>query len=250
MIEIRDISKTHKGQQVLSDIDISVGEGTNLGLIGPGGAGKSLLLKIVTGLVEPDAGTVTIWGEDVHELSETELAKLHADIGMLFQNYALFDSMTVFGNIAFPLRRDGDLTKTEIDARVNELLEMIDLPGIGGQYPNELSGGMKKRVSFARAVVQKPPLVFYDDPGAGLDPVTSSKIFRLLEQMKESRGTTSITVSHDLAGMKDICDEFAMLHDGELRLVGDRDAFETTDSEIVKRFWQGGIKAPLKEGRI
>jgi phospholipid/cholesterol/gamma-HCH transport system ATP-binding protein len=239
MIRVEAITKTHFRRPVLRDISLEVPAGSNLGLIGPGGCGKTVLLKIICGLIRPDSGTVVIDGTDVHSLKETELAELRQDLGMLFQNYALFDFMTVAENIAFPLRQEERLSDAQIDARVDELLDEIGLPTAADKFPNELSGGMKKRVSFARAVIQKPPILFYDDPTAGLDPVTSSKIFALLEKMQREQGTTSITVSHDIGGIKDICDRFAMLERGELVFYGTRAQIEQTDIELVRKFWDG-----------
>lgn len=239
MIRIEGVTKSHFGRPVLDGIDLEIPEGTNLGLIGPGGAGKSLLLKIVTGLVEPDQGATYIGDTKVQGLGATELASLRFDIGMLFQNYALFDFMNVADNIAFPLRQEGKLSEAEIQTKVQAILEQVDLPGIGHQYPNELSGGMKKRVSFARAVIPEPPIVFYDDPTAGLDPVTSSKIFLLLEKMRDERGVTSITISHDIEGIKGICDDFALLDRGKLVFWGSRDEIESSNIPLVQQFWQG-----------
>lgn len=240
MIVVDNISKSHEGRPVLQGISFEVPEGTNLGLIGPGGSGKTLTLKIICGLVAPDSGRVTIDGIDVHALSETELAELRFRIGMLFQNYALFDFMNVADNIAFPLRQEGKLSEGIIAERVAVLLREVGLPGIGHNFPNELSGGMKKRVSFARAVIPEAPIIFYDDPTAGLDPVTSSKIFALLSDFKERRGVTSITISHDIEGIRDICDHFAMLDErGQLVFHGDREAIETCEIPLVAKFWQG-----------
>lgn len=239
MIRVEQINKTHFGRPVLEDISLEVPEGSNLGLIGPGGSGKSLLLKIICGLVRPDSGKVYIGDTDVMSLKETELADLRQSMGMLFQNYALFDFMTVSQNIAFPLRQEGELGEEEINDRVEELLQEIGLPTAAQKFPNELSGGMKKRVSFARAVIQQPPIIFYDDPTAGLDPVTSSKIFELLRKMRDEQGITSMTVSHDIEGIKPICDRFAMLERGELVFYGSRDEIEETDIDIVRQFWDG-----------
>lgn len=238
-VRIENVTKFHFGRPVLQDVTLEVPEGTNLGLIGPGGAGKTLLLKIVTGLIAPDSGATYVDGTKVQGLSVAELARLRFDIGMLFQNYALFDFMNVADNIAFPLRQEGKLSEQEIEAKVQAILEQVDLPGIGHQYPNELSGGMKKRVSFARAVIPEPPIVFYDDPTAGLDPVTSSKIFLLLKEMRDERGVTSITISHDITGIKDICDSFALLDKGKLVFWGSRDEIEACEISLVRQFWQG-----------
>lgn len=239
MIVVENISKNHQGRPVLENISFEIPEGTNLGLIGPGGAGKTLLLKIICGLVRPDGGRVLIDGTDVHSLGATQLADLRFRIGMLFQNYALFDFMNVGDNIAFPLRQEGKLDEEQIAAKVEQALIDISLPGIGNRFPNELSGGMKKRVSFARAVIRQPPILFYDDPTAGLDPVTSSKIFILLRQMQQERGTTSVTISHDIEGIKDICDNFALVDRGRLVFLGNREAIERCEIPVVMQFWRG-----------
>lgn len=239
MIRVENVSKYHFGRPVLQNVTLEIPEGTNLGLIGPGGAGKTLLLKIICGLVDPDEGATYIGETKVQGLSVAALDRLRFDVGMLFQNYALFDFMNVADNIAFPLRQVGQLPEPEIAERVQGMLNQVDLPNIGHQYPNELSGGMKKRVSFARAVIPEPPIVFYDDPTAGLDPVTSSKIFRLLEKMRDERGVTSITISHDIDGIKNICDSFALLDRGKLVFWGSRDEIEASQIPIVQQFWQG-----------
>lgn len=239
MISIENISKYHEGRPVLTNVSMTIAEGNNVGLIGPGGAGKSLILKIICGLVTPDEGRVLIDGTDVHTLGPTELADLRFRIGMLFQNYALFDDMDVSENIAFPLRQEGGHSPEEIQAKVKQALLDISLPGIGNRFPNELSGGMKKRVSFARAVIRRPPILFYDDPTAGLDPVTSSKIFILLRKMQQEQGVTSVTISHDIEGIKEICDRFVLLDQGEIVFDGTKQEIETCEIPLVSKFWQG-----------
>ena len=239
MIRLENITKYHEGRPILRDISMVIEEGANVGLIGPGGGGKSLILKIICGLVTPDDGKVFIDDIDVHSLGPTELADLRFRIGMLFQNYALFDFMNCAENIAFPLRQEGTHSEEEIQAAVTQALKDISLPNIGHLYPNELSGGMKKRVSFARAVIRRPPIVFYDDPTAGLDPVTSSKIFILLRKIQTELGVTSVTISHDIEGIKDICDRFVLLDHGQIVFEGDRKEIEACEIPIVNKFWHG-----------
>lgn len=240
MIVVEEVTKYYFNEPVLDDISLVIPEGTNMGLIGPGGAGKSLLLKVITGLVAPDRGRVLVDGHDVQKLSPSELEALRFSIGMLFQNYALFDFMNVAENIAFPLRQSGlGLSEDEIKSKVQDQLNLVGLPGIGHQYANELSGGMKKRVSFCRAVITEPPILFYDDPTAGLDPVTSSKIFIHLRRMQQRGGTTAVTISHDIGGIKDICDDFAMLDKGRLIFHGSRAEIETCSIKLVRQFWEG-----------
>ena len=239
MISLENITVYYEGRPVLSDVSMEIAEGNNIGLIGPGGSGKSLILKVICGLVTPDQGRVLIAEIDVHRLSATELADLRFRIGMLFQNYALFDFMNVAENIAFPLRQEGGHSEEEIQEKVRQALSDISLPGIGDRFPNELSGGMKKRVSFARAVIRRPPILFYDDPTAGLDPVTSSKIFILLRKMQQEQGVTSMTISHDIEGIKDICDRFVLLDQGEILFDGTREEIEASEIPIVSKFWHG-----------
>jgi phospholipid/cholesterol/gamma-HCH transport system ATP-binding protein len=239
MVRLENVSKYYFGELVLDDVSLTVDEGMNLGLIGPGGAGKSLLVKLMAGLILPDKGRVFVDGHEVNALDELELQQLQFEIGMLFQNYALFDFMNVEDNIAFPLRQAGGVPEDEVKRRVQEQLASVSLPGIGHQYPRELSGGMKKRVSFARAVISNPPIVFYDDPTAGLDPVTSAKIFVLLRQRQEQGGATSVTISHDIDGLKGICDRFALVDHGKLIFEGTGADFESSDIRLVQQFWEG-----------
>jgi phospholipid/cholesterol/gamma-HCH transport system ATP-binding protein len=239
VIEVAHIVKYYRSDRVLDDVSLRVAEGKQLGLIGPGGAGKTLLLKIITGLVTPESGTVRVGDADMLVLSEVEIARVRNGMGMLFQNYALFDFMNVEENIAFPLRQRGELPEDEIRDRVAELLQKVDLPGIQAKFPNELSGGMKKRVTFARAVIHDPPILFYDDPTAGLDPVTSGKIFQLLKKRREEKGTTSIVITHDILGVRDICDEFAVMNKGRLVFRGTRAEIEASEDRFVQQFWRG-----------
>lgn len=239
MIRVEGITKYYFGQKVLDDVSLEVPEGSNLGLIGPGGAGKTLLLKIVCGLVEPDAGRVYVNDREVTSMTEQELVQLRFDIGMVFQNYALFDFMNVGDNVAFPLRQVGEVSEEEIARRVHEKLSLVGLPNVGHLFANELSGGMKKRVSFCRAIISQPPIVFYDDPTAGLDPVTSSKIFIHLKQTQDAGGVTAITISHDLGELQNICDKFAMLDKGRLLFHGTQEEIERSEIRLVQQFWQG-----------
>ena len=244
MIAVQGVTKHHGDELVLDNVSLEIPEGANLGLIGPGGAGKSLLSKIITGLVPPDEGKVFIDGLEVTAMKEIELAELRGRIGFLFQNYALFDFMDVGENIAFPLRQAGGFDEEQINGKVKALLDEVSLPGIERLQINELSGGMKKRVSFARAIVLEPPILFYDDPTAGLDPVTSSTIFILLQRIKDQRGATSITISHDLVGMRDVCDQWAMMDKGQLVFHGDREQIARSDHPLVQQFWAGAKRYP------
>lgn len=242
MIEVRNITKMYGRERVLDDVSFTVKEGTQLGLIGPGGAGKSLIVKILCGLVKPDAGDVFVDGHNVNRLTDLELAEYRKKVGMLFQNYALFDFMTVEENISFPLENAGKLTEGEIRERVDDILGRIALPNVHKQYPRELSGGMKKRVTFARAVINRPPILFYDDPTMGLDPVTSSKIFLMLNEFKQTQNTTSICITHDLEGALDTCDEWLLMDHGRVIFNGTTADFEACDIRFVRQFWQGTLE--------
>ena len=241
MIELRNVSKYYGRERVLSNVSLSVPEGTQLGLIGPGGAGKSLIAKILCGLVKPDEGEVFVNGHNVNRLSAVELVEFRKGVGMLFQNYALFDFMTVEENISFPLVNAGKFSDEEIRERVDAILARVDLPTIHKNYPRELSGGMKKRVTFARAVVNTPPVIFYDDPTMGLDPVTSSKIFMMLDEFKRTQNTTSICITHDLTGARDICDRWLLLDHGKVVFSGTTEEIEACETTFVKQFWTGTL---------
>ncbi len=229
------ITKRFQGQRVLDQVGFTLAHGQMLGLIGPGGAGKSLLLKILCGLVRPDAGQVRLEGQDLTRASETQWQQQRQSIGMVFQNYALFDFMNVADNIALPLRMLG-VAEGEVQERVDDILAKVSLRGVQEKMPNELSGGMKKRVSFARAVVRRPPILLYDDPTAGLDPVTSAKIWELLRDMQR-QGTTAITVSHDLGGIRHLCDQWLLLDRGRIVFSGDSEALFASHDPFVLDFW-------------
>ena len=240
MIELRNITKYHGNDIVLNDVSLKIELGTQVALIGPGGSGKSLLTKIICGLVKPDAGDVLIDGESINGMGALEISRVRGKIGMLFQNYALWDFMTVEENIGFPMRQAfPEKPDEEVKARVAELLTQVDLPGIQHQFPNELSGGMKKRVTWARAVINLAPILIYDDPTAGLDPVTSSKIFILLEELKVKHRTTSIVITHDLKGASSICDRWVMINDGQIIFDGTREEIEVCETKLVWQFWRG-----------
>lgn len=237
-IRCEGLTKRFGRAVALDGVSLAVAPGTMLGLIGPGAAGKSLIVKIICGLMKPDAGHAWVDGQDMTALKEAQLQAMRAKIGMVFQNYALFDFMNVGDNIALPLRMQGDVPEGEVRDRVAQILEQVALPGIQHKLPSELSGGMKKRVSFARAVIRKPPIVIYDDPTAGLDPVTSAKIFALLQEMQRA-GTTSVTISHDMDGIKPLCDAWALIDRGRVVFTGSTAAFEASDDPLVKAFWRG-----------
>lgn len=244
MIRLAGVSKTFD-RPALRDIDLFVPEGCLFGLIGPGASGKSLLLRMITGLMRPDRGTVTVRGEDVLGMGDMQLNEYRKGIGMLFQNNALFDFMTVAENIAFPLRRLFDLSEAEIEERVRERLSRVDLPGFEARLPAGLSGGQKKRVGVARATVTRAPIVLYDEPAAGLDPVTSQKIFDLLRAEQQASGATVIMVSSDLDRLLTVTDRVGMMLDGQLVFEGSTDEAKNATDPRVNQFVRGLVDGPL-----
>jgi phospholipid/cholesterol/gamma-HCH transport system ATP-binding protein len=244
-IVIEGLSKSFDGQSVLKGVDLRVPRGCLYGLIGPGASGKSVLLKMIPGLMSPDHGRVLVDGEDVHRLTDLELAKFRLKFGMLFQNNALFDYMTVGDNIAFPLRRLFDLDEATIRERIAERLKCVSLPGFEDRLPAGLSGGQKKRVGVARATVSQAEIVLYDEPAAGLDPVTSQRIFELLRAEQRAAGATVIMVSSDLDRLLTVTDRVGMLYRGELVFDGTTDEAKTSTDPYVRQFVHGLTEGPL-----
>lgn len=245
LIRVENLTKVFDGMPVLRGVDLEVPRGCLYGLIGPGASGKSVLLKMLTGLLRPDAGRVLVDGLDVHRLSELELQKFRLRFGMLFQNNALFDYLTVGENIAFPLRRLFQLPEEEIRERIAERLRVVSLPGFEERLPAGLSGGQKKRVGVARATVSQAEIVLYDEPAAGLDPVTSQKIFELLREEQRAANATVIMVSSDLDRLLTVTDRVGMLFKGQLIFDGTtREAQESRDP-YVRQFVHGLVDGPL-----
>ncbi|MEM9067528.1 MAG: ATP-binding cassette domain-containing protein [Myxococcota bacterium] len=229
---------------MLRGVSLTVPKGCIFALIGPGAAGKSVLLKIVAGLIEPDEGDVVVGGTAITELNALELAEARKDIGMLFQNYALFD-MSVFDNIAFPLRRLYDLPEAEVAERVAERLARVALPGTEERDPASMSGGQKKRIGVARATIARAPVVLYDEPTAGLDPVTSQKIYTLIREEQRAQDTTVIVISSDVAGVLTIADRVGMLHEGALIFDGTAAEAQASKLPAVEQFVHGLTEGPL-----
>lgn len=244
MIRVEAVSK-HFGRPVLRGVDLTVPKGCLYGLIGPGAAGKSVLLKLLAGLEQPDSGRIHIDGQELGQLTELELQDFRKRIGMLFQNNALFDFMTVADNIAFPLRRLFQLAESEIAARVEERLRVVSLPGFGARLPAGLSGGQKKRVGVARATVSGAPIVLYDEPAAGLDPVTSQKIFDLLRAEQRAAGATVIMVSSDLDRLLTVTDRVGMMLGGRLIFDGTTEEARASTDPYVHQFVHGIPEGPL-----
>ncbi|MBN9163608.1 MAG: ABC transporter ATP-binding protein [Myxococcales bacterium 68-20] len=251
MISIQSVSKAFRPagggppNQVLEGVSLDVPASCLYGLIGPGASGKSVLLKMIVGLLKPDAGSILVDGADVTQASELDLQKMRLKFGMLFQNNALFDHMTVGDNIAFPLRRLTDLPEDQIKSRVMERLAHVALTGFEGRLPAGLSGGQKKRVGVARATITKAPIVLYDEPAAGLDPVTSQKIFELLREEQRASGATVIMVSSDLDRLLTVTDRVGMMYRGRLIFDGTTHEAKTSTEPRVRQFVHGLTEGPL-----
>lgn len=244
-IAIEHIVKRFGHNQVLSGVGLNVPPGCLYGLIGPGASGKSVLLKIVAGLVRPEGGRVVVEGNDIFGMPDIELQKFRANFGMLFQNYALFDYLSVKENIAFPLRRMTRMSEAEISDRVADRLRLVQLPGFEDRAPSGLSGGQKKRIGVARATVMQAPYVLYDEPAAGLDPVTSQRIFNLLRDEQRARGSTVIMVSSDIERLLTVTDRVGMLYRGRLIFDGTTAEAQSSDDPYVRQFVHGLPDGPL-----
>jgi phospholipid/cholesterol/gamma-HCH transport system ATP-binding protein len=245
LIHIEALTKSFGDMPVLRGVNLSVPEGCLYGLIGPGASGKSVLLKMLTGLLRPDAGRVVVAGRDVTAMNEIELAAFRLKFGMLFQNNALFDYLTVGENIAFPLRRLFDLREEEIAERVADRLRAVSLAGFEERMPSGLSGGQKKRVGVARATVSKAEIVLYDEPAAGLDPVTSQRIFELLRAEQRAANATVMMVSSDLDRLLTVTDRVGMLYRGRLIFDGTTEEAKACDEPRVRQFVHGLTEGPL-----
>jgi len=231
--------------EVLRGVDLSIARGDMWGLIGPAASGKSVLVKIVCGLLKADSGRVFVDGQDITRADETALMPVRRKFGMLFQNNALFDFMTVGENVAFPLVRAGGLEEEEIKARVAARLKAVGLSGSEDKMPNELSGGMRKRVGIARATIATPPIVVYDEPTAGLDPVTTSKIYDLLRSIQEESHATVIAISSDIVALRGFVSRVSMLHEGRLVYDGPEALLDDCRDPVVHQFIRGELEGPL-----
>ena len=239
MIEVRDLKKSFGTTRVLDGVSLQVRTGESIVIIGRSGGGKSILLKHLIGLLQPESGQVLIDQQPIVGMNERQLLKVRRKFGMLFQSAALFDSLTVAENISFVLRREGKLTLTEMSRKVDEALAMVDLSGTGDVKPAELSGGMRKRVGLARAIVYEPEIVLYDEPTTGLDPVVADSIDRLILRVCERLKVTTVVVTHDMRSARRLGQRILMLHEGRIYASGTPDEmFQSTDP-IVRRFIDG-----------
>jgi phospholipid/cholesterol/gamma-HCH transport system ATP-binding protein len=241
IIEFKNVYKSFNGVLVHNGINLSILEGEIISLLGGSGSGKSVLLKELIGLMKPDKGDIILLDNNVTQMNEDALIALREHIGMLFQGAALFDSLTVFENIAYPLREHLKLTEKEIRDRVADKLHLVGLSGIEKKMPDELSGGMKKRVGLARAIATEPDIILYDEPTTGLDPMTAQRINELIIELQKKLGITTIVVTHDLHCVKTVSDRIAMLHEGKIVAVGTWEELVSSNIQVVKDFISGNI---------
>ena len=239
MIAVKGLTKRIGRQEILRGIDLMVGKGETLVIIGRSGGGKSVLLKHVIGLMQPDAGEIWIDGQNIIGLGERKLASVRQKVGILFQNGALFDSMTVEENIAFPLREAGERDAKVIRRKVDEILEVMEMEGQQEKMPVNLSGGMKKRVGLARSIIRRPSCILYDEPTSGLDPVVSDSINRLIRRLQERFQVTSIVVTHDMKSALHLADHIAYLHEGRIHFYGTPQDLEVSTDSILQDFLLG-----------
>lgn len=239
VIEINNLKKWFDGVSVLQDLSLKLSAKENLVVLGKSGSGKSVLIKCIVKLLQPDQGTITVLGEDVSRLNNKDLAALRQKIGFLFQSGALYDSMTIKENLEFPLKRiRKDLSKKERVLKIEEALENVGLSDTINKMPSELSGGMRKRASLARTIVVDPLVMLYDEPTTGLDPVTSDEISVLINEVQKKYKTSSIIITHDIECARATADRLIMLKDGEVYLEGDIDAFEKSTDVLIKSFFK------------
>ncbi len=239
MIEFKDVHKAFGPKQVLRGFSLQVREGETMVIIGYSGTGKSVAIKHIVGLLEPDAGEVWVDGKRVDTLSRKDLYALRGNIGYVFQFAALFDSMTIGENVAMGLRKQGTLSDKEIAVRVTEALALVDLPDVQHRMPAELSGGMRKRVGIARAIALRPKYILYDEPTTGLDPVTSATIDALMVRMREQLGVTGLVITHDMRSAYTVGTRIAMLYEGRIRAVGTVQEIQQSTDPLVRQFIEG-----------
>jgi len=239
VIACEGVRKTLGRQQVLRGMDLEVRRGECLVVMGRSGCGKSVLLKHIIGLMTPDAGRILVEGKDVASMTEREMLPIRQEVGIVFQGGALFDSMSVGENIAFPLREERELTETQIQERVEDVLDAVGLSGQQRKATSDLSGGMRKRVALARTIARRPKVVLYDEPTTGLDPITTDSIDRLINKMRERYGVTSVVVTHDMHSAFSVGDRLALMHEGRVYCQGTVDELRSNPDPVVHNFIHG-----------
>lgn len=248
MIELIQIHKRFGSQTVLNGLNLKVPVGKITAVIGPSGEGKSVMLKHMIGLLQPDQGDVQVNGKSIVGLRRSQLNAVREKFAMVFQNAALFDSMTVYENMAFPLEEKTSLSRNEIADRVAVALQEVGLINVNHKYPDELSGGMKKRVGLARALLLEPEVVLFDEPTTGLDPVIRRAIHQLIKETQQKFGFTAVIVSHDIPDIFDVADQVAMLYRGEILQFGSPAEIQSSDNPVVRQFISGSLDGPINSG--
>jgi phospholipid/cholesterol/gamma-HCH transport system ATP-binding protein len=239
MIAVRSLMKKIGQQEILRGVDLKISSGETLAIIGRSGGGKSVLLKHMVGLMEPDSGEIWIQGQNIIGMNERQLGAIRKKVGILFQGGALFDSMTVADNIAFPLREAGERDRKVLRSKVSEMLDVMEMDGQEDKMPETLSGGMKKRVGLARAIIRRPSCVLYDEPTAGLDPVVADSINRLIRRLQQRFGMTSVVVTHDMKSAFDVADRIAYLHEGQIYFNGTASQLQKSSDPLIQDFLLG-----------
>lgn len=247
IISLQNVEKSLGGRPVLRGMSIDIAKGESVVIVGGSGQGKSVTLKHIIGLMQPDSGHVFVMGHDLCCMENRELNSFRQHFGMAFQEGALFDSMNVFENIAFPLRRHTKMTEEEIRARVVECLDQVHLQGVDTKRPSELSGGMRRRVGFARAISLKPDILLFDEPTTGLDPVISDVIADLIVEMDHTLNSTTVSITHDMKVAFKIADRVAMLYEGRIIEEGTPEVFQRSKNPMVQQFIEGRAEGPLTE---
>jgi phospholipid/cholesterol/gamma-HCH transport system ATP-binding protein len=245
MIECEDVHKAFEGHQVLEGVSCQIPAGKISVVMGPSGTGKSVLLRHIVGLLSPDRGDVLVAGKSVPSLNEDELLELRRNIGMLFQDGALFSSMNLYDNVAFPLRQHTKKPEGEIREIVMERLQEVGLAGAEKKMPNELSGGMRKRAGFARALVLEPEILLFDEPDSGLDPVRTALLCELIKEIQQKYGSTGVVISHDIKSCFNIGDHIILLHGGKVVDQGSKEQLQNSSKPFTQQFIKGAVEGPL-----
>lgn len=246
IIEFVDVHKSFRGQKVLDGLNLRIARGRTTVIIGRSGGGKSVTLKHMVGLMRPDRGQLLVDGEDVSAFDKNDMNRVRKRFGMLFQEGALFDSMNVGENVAFPLVEHTKLGREEVASRVAEMLRVVGLPGIEEKMPSELSGGMRKRVGLARALIREPEIVLFDEPTSGLDPIMADAIDRLILETRGEAGRTYVVISHDIRATFQIADYIAMLYEGKIIAYGTPDEIRSNSNPFLVQFLQGSAEGPIR----
>ena len=246
MIEIVDLRKAFKRQAVLNGLNLTISKGELVAIIGQSGGGKSVLLKHMIGLIKPDEGHIFIEGADITAVRGREIDEIRKKFGVVFQEGALFDSLTVFGNIAFPLRERTTLNETKIRERVFHALDDVGLKGMGNKHPAEISGGMRRRVALARALITEPSIVLFDEPTTGLDPIILHSIHRLISLTHKKYGFTGVIISHEIPEIFSVADRIAMLYNGTIVEAGTPEEIQRSSNPYVRQFITGSLEGPVE----